>query len=115
MKITYTPECCTGEGAKYEGTVTLRGLSYTERLKLRDKVVVHTDGGRQPSATEQMLAFVEKLPEHIEEMAITRKEDGFTFRSYADLEYDDEMQDVITEMVTKLVGRFKVGNGSSSS
>lgn len=114
MKITYTPECCSGDDAAYAGTVTLRAPTYDERMAIYDEVGVDMDGVKtKPIA--YIRAVAKQVPQFLVEFSIRRKSDDYEFKSFDELQYDSEMAGAITEMATKLVGKFQVGNGSKSS
>lgn len=114
MKITYTPECCTGDDAAYEGSVTLRAPTYDERMSIYDDVGVDLEGVKtKPIA--YIRAVAKKVPDFLVSMSIKRKSDGFEFTDFAKLQHDSELMGAITEMATKLVGKFQVGNDSPSS
>ena len=114
MKITYTPECCSGDDAAYEGSVTLRAPTYDERMSIYDDVGVDLEGVKtKPIA--YIRAVAKKVPEFLVECSIKRKSDGFEFKTFEQMQYDSDLAGAITEMATKLVGKFQVGNDSQSS
>jgi hypothetical protein len=117
MQMTYTPELCSGEGAEYEGSLTLRMPSYDERMGLYEEADFDMDGSGDATAQKKqtmrlMRLIARKLPDYLVKLSVKRKADGFEFQSFEELSHDTDMAPLITEACTKLVGKYQVGNGS---
>ena len=138
--VTFEPTICkptkdpkTGEEkpAEFSGTVTMRMPTYSERLGFskgsRDVENENVDDGELTPAqlAEKKRALYERnidfrcflakaAPNFVTEIALKRLEDGFEFRTWEDLEYDDSMMPVITEITDRLVGKNRAGASSTT-
>lgn len=124
MEVTFEPEALRprdGQAPAYKGTVTLRMLSYDERLGLYEAYAEETgedveSGGEDKGKGMRFMRFVaKKAKDRISHLSVTRLEDGFEFKTYDELAYDSDMVGVITEISTRLIGKFQVGKTSRPS
>lgn len=120
MKVTFTPGICLGVEAAYAGSVTLRVPSYDDRMSLYEGAGLDAGDDEAPESRIRkssipMMRHVAKLaPQFVEKIEITRKKDGFVFGTFEQLSYDTDGNKVITEIVTKLIGRHEIGGNDSS-
>jgi hypothetical protein len=121
-EITFTPAICQGEGAEYEGTVTIRMPNYDERLGLYDAVGYDdgddgemTDADRRKKNLALMRSIARQSVNFVVAVDVTRKEDGFKFTSWDDCHADSDLNAVVAEVSHRLVGKHKLGNGSKAS
>lgn len=124
MEVTFEPEALKpkdGQPPAYKGTVTLRMLSYDERLDLYEAYGAETgeagdDTGEDKKKGMRFMRWVAKrAKDRVAHLSITRLEDGFEFKTFDELNYDSDMASVITEISTRLIGKFQVGKRSTPS
>jgi hypothetical protein len=116
----YIPRCCKGENAEYEGHVMINMPDYNERMDLIDECSVEdelsadmTDEQKKKFAkkngTRLLRNIVARLSDFVTEVHIVRKEDEKLFDDLkGDMQYDSEMNNVMTELGTLLLGKYKV-------
>lgn len=114
--VTWTPSICTGEDAAYEGTVSMRMPTYTERLRLETTGPVAAEGeldteaGRTSHAMSMLEHIAAQAPRFVTEIAIRRKSDGFLFSDLDDALVDTDVGGVMIEITQRLRGKYSVGN-----
>lgn len=115
--VTWTPEVCTK--GEYEGTVTLRMPTYDERLELYEDVPdLEKDADEKAKHrrnVQLMRAIARKAGQFVEQVAIKRVADSFVFAAYDDVQMDTDLGEVVTEIVTRLAGKYAVGNPQQPS
>lgn len=120
MNHTFTPDVCKptitdgGNGevpGEYTGTVTIRMPTYDEKMAFYEAAGEQIgDGDAKKAAVPLLRTVARNVAKHIVAVNITRVSDGHKF-TFDELDYDSDMHGVITEIATKLIGRFQVGNG----
>lgn len=131
-----------GNPPLYSGTVTLRMPTYDERMELYDAYGLEESGetdapaapppdpqnselirAPKPASTGKsarsgihfMRYAARQIPAHLESVEIKRLSDGFVLSTWDQINHDSDMVALITEVSSKLVGKFSVGNGSAPS
>lgn len=124
----------------YDGKVVLRVPSFNERQELLndsnqlDDMIAEginkaLDGEKVDDAAVEAMAakkrvrefqsllksVTNKLPRFVVSIDIKRLEDGFVFANFDDVSHDSDMDGLIVEMATKLMGKFNVGKTKSAS
>ena len=66
------------------------------------------------SGTSYLARVAEHAPKFIAELDITRKDDGHKF-TWDEMQYDSDMQNVITQIAGELTKKYRVGNPKSPS
>jgi hypothetical protein len=118
--IDFIPEACKGDSAKFEGSVVLRAPTMAERAKYRFMAFSKLKGdpfGEQTTADklEQVVAMAEVCEvtkDHIKEIHIRRKSDGYEFKNYEELSCDYECEAILIEIATQMVKGVLVSKNS---
>lgn len=133
----FVPTCCKPRVVKdsdgtertiepeYEGKVVLYVPNYAERQMLYGLVEVEVrPGDTEEKITERVIksgggvSYLARVSEHVPkflaELAIRRKDDGHVF-TWDDMQYDSDMQNVITQIASELTKKYRVGNPKSPS
>jgi len=133
----FVPACCKPRVVKekdgtertvepeYEGKVVLYVPNYRERQMLYGLVDVEVrPGDTEESVTERVVksgsgtSYLARVAEHVPtflaELDIRRKDDGHRF-TWDEMQYDSDMQTVITQLAGELTKKYRVGNPKSPS
>lgn len=118
MEIKFVPTICRPrqEGkkkieAEYDGYVVIKALNHMERMELTEAIagtMGEGEAGNNKRAIGMMKHAMASLDKRVVEVAITRKSDGFQFKTFEDMQYDSDMFVVLQECVQKLIEKFSV-------
>lgn len=115
MEFVFIPSKCKGETKTFEGTITLKVLSTPEKFRLMAKCEFEIGEDGVAKKNLKQLNAIADLIEYTKPYFLKidlKKIDGSKeFKSYDDLQYDDECSDILIEASTQFLNGFKLGNG----
>lgn len=114
--IKVIPAICKGEGATYEGSVTLRLPTFDERFEYveRLQMTVKDDGSLEAKEMNKLRSVREMVKiskDHYLEVDLKCKATGEVVKSFDDMQYVEELHNSMVEIAGMLLNGFKVGNG----
>lgn len=123
--IVFTPSACLPTPGKkgadgtvapdappaYTGTVTLRPPTYDERIALYD-LTAALEGTNKYGFVARLS---KELPKFLLAVDITRVDDGYKFASLADMDLESDLMTVISDSVTRLMEKYRVGNATPTT
>lgn len=113
MNHTFTPDICKpldNDAEEYTGTVTIRMPTYDEKMGFYEAAGEQLSGDAKKAAVPLLRIVAKSAESHVVSVDVVRVSDGHKF-TFEEMKYDSDMHSVITEIATKLIGRFQVGNG----
>ena len=110
--VKIVPSICKVENAKWSGHVVMRLPSFDEKFELLESLNVKQNGGEVEVDSNQ-IAMIRKMvaasQKFYVEVSLT---DGVeTVNSFDDMQYIEDMHQVLAEIAGKMMDGFKVGNG----
>ncbi len=114
--VSFTPKACQGEGATFEGTVSLRLPTFDEKYEYLEKMEVEVDEEgkvelKKGSNLKKVRQMVAMSSGHYVAVALKKKASGEEFKSFADLSVDADAEEILIEIGLKVISGFNVGNG----
>jgi len=116
MNTEYTPKPCTGNDAKFKGSVVLRVPTIDERLEymadaeVPDASDLEAGNVDQKQAVRSQLKLMKLSYDHYVKVDIKRVKDKKHYQEVDDLRYDSECQSILQDVANKIVAGFSLGN-----
>lgn len=108
---SFKPAVCDGQ--KYDGTVSIRSLSFDERLDIYEELGLDempADDSQQKKAGLRVIkAIGKKSKDFVKAVDITRLSDGYKYQSWDEIYYDADMTALVVEVCTKILGKLQAG------
>lgn len=114
--VKYVPKICQGENAKFSGDVELRLTSFDEKFDYLQSSGIEFDSdgkvnlGDAMSKIKSLRAMVRCSEKHYISVSLKNLKTGEELKSFEDLSYDTDAQDILIEVATQLMNGFKLGN-----
>lgn len=113
--IQFVPEACKaseGKEARFEGHVEIECPKFNERYELIEKAGFEMDAeGRILTGIKQLPALrksVELSKPFVKSVALKKIEGGVEYKSFEDLEYDPDCDEVLIEIGSQVMNGFRV-------
>jgi len=111
----FVPSICKGEDALWEGSITLRSVTFKEKHEYYEMLSVEDDGEVKTksvsNSVKQNLQLVEMSEKHYIAVELKRKDGTAEAKSFQDMCEDDELHEALMEVATRIISGSKVGNG----
>jgi hypothetical protein len=108
MEMTFSPSLCDGQ--KFSGSVTIRGLSYDERLDLYDELdmseVPEDEGQAKKAYLKTLRAVGKKSKDFVKSVNIKRLSDGKEYIDWDEVYHASELVPVVTEVCGNILGKM---------
>lgn len=108
-EMKFTPKLC--DGVAYSGTVTIRPLSFDERLEMYESYGdgMPEDGPeRSKFAIKIMRQIAKRSHEFVTECDIVRLSDGHKY-TWEEVHYDADLTGLVIEVCNTILGKMKAG------
>lgn len=108
----FTPSICKGEGAKYKGTVTIRPMSYDERLDIYELIGFDQEGDKalQNKFYLKVLREIGKRSHSFVKCCdLERLSDGYKFADWNEVYHDSDLTSLVTEVCSSILGKITAG------
>lgn len=109
----FVPSLCQGEGAKYKGQVTLRPMSFDERLDLYE--IMGIDSQPEDKASQQKF-YIKVLREigkrshsFVKCCELERLSDSYKFADWDEVYHDSDLTSLVMEVCSKILGKVTAG------
>jgi hypothetical protein len=115
MEYIFTPSQCKGDDKIFEGTVILKVLSTTQKFRLMSKCEFElTEDGLNKKSMKQLniiADLIDATKPYFLKVEIKNISTGKEYKTFDDLEYNDECSTLLIECATQFMNGFKLGNG----
>lgn len=113
--VTFVPTVCKGEDALFEGSLVLKMPTFDQKYELFELagMKVSEKGEMQMDTVEKMRMMrmlVKHTQPYYETVSIKKKDGGEEFKSFEDLQYDQDAHAILIEVGTAILNGFKLGN-----
>jgi hypothetical protein len=106
-EFTFTPSLC--DGVSYSGSISIRPLSFDERLDLYEEF---GEGGDEENKTKFALGVMRKVGkkshEFVTKCDVLRVEDGHKY-TWDEVYHDGALTPLVVEVCNKIVGKIAAG------
>ena len=106
-ETTFTPTLC--DGALYSGSITIRPLSFDERLDLYEQIGEQSEAENKTKFAIGIIRKVgKKSHEYVTKCDIVRVEDGHKY-SWDEVYHDSALVPLVMEVCNKILGKITAG------
>lgn len=108
METTFTPALC--DGVRYSGSISIRPLSFDERLDMYEDM----RGGKDDEAAKEKMgiAVLKKVGKmshkFVTKCEVTRLEDGHKY-TWDEVYHDGDLTGLVVEVCNKILGKIAAG------
>jgi len=115
MEFEFIPSQCKGDDKQFEGSITLKVLSTSEKFRLISKCEFELDAEGIAKKSMKQLSSIADIIDYTKPYFLKiqlKKVDGSKeYNSYDDLQFNDECSNILIETATQFLNGFKLGNG----
>lgn len=114
--VKYVPKSCLGDDKKFEGSLTMRLPTFDQKYELLEiSGIKFSDAGEvESSSSKDRLDMIRKLVKHSESfyetVSLIKCSSLEEFKSFEDMQYDDDAHAILIEVGLALLNGFKLGN-----
>lgn len=115
--VIFVPSICKGDDAKWEGEVVLRLPTFDEKFDYIDQMNVEftDDGSVEISKSTERMRQVRKMvslsEKHYVSVKLKAKDGSSEANSFEEMQYEQDLHEVLIEIGSKILHGFKAGNG----
>lgn len=115
--VNFVPECCKGDDASFEGSITLRKPTFDERMDFLEKIdddIVDDSGnvskGKISGKLKMLRSLVKESQKYYVAIVLKHKESGEAINSFEDLAAESDAAPILIEVANYFIKGLKVGN-----